>query len=454
MENFDITDNGFAEFDLDRRIVNLLDDRDITEPTDIQYEVIPKILNGEDVIAQSKTGTGKTIAYIAPLASRILNCGKVLIITPTKELARQVYEECLYFTEDIGIDTELLVSGESVEKAAGKINTDYDIIVGVPGRILKLVDMGVLKLAEVKKIVVDEIDFLIDMGFKKDLLRIFELTKNHDQVMIFSATLSAETKKMLNLAVNQKFAARVDVQNTLPETITNYLIPMKSPNSDEKEYKRDDILLTILDNINPYLCIIFVRTKKEAAWLYSLLKERGFSVSHLSGDLKSTQRKRQLEQFRNAKVQYLVSTDLASRGIDVEGINYIINYNLPVGELDYLHRAGRTGRAGEDGAVYSICNELDEGYLRKYAMSLGFDILSLKIRKGKLIEDKAYEGVKARLSLGEKAKLTKIQHSEKKAADRVKAHEEWRDNRRKRRPNPNRQTQSGRPSRNNKPPKK
>ncbi|HOF00371.1 MAG TPA: DEAD/DEAH box helicase [Spirochaetota bacterium] len=396
-------ENGFNKFNIENDLINLLEERRIYSPTEIQEEVIPKILRNQNVIGQAKTGTGKTIAYVVPIIDLLRRKKEnVLIIAPTKELAAQIFKEVQYFSSGSDIDSILLISGENINTAKEKLKRDYNIYIGVPGRIIKLVDVGALKLSSMKRMVLDEIDFLIDLGFKKDLERIFELSKNVYQTMAFSATLSRETKKILDIANKQNITSRVHPKNKLPVNIKNYFFPIDS------EANRSEVLLNILENINPYLCIIFCRTKKESDWLYSLLKEKKYLTAVLNGGLTPAQRKRELDSFRKAKVQYLVSTDLAGRGLDIEGINYIINYNLPLNELDYLHRAGRTGRVEEEGIAYSICNELDEGYLKKYSYELDFIPLPLKIEKNKIVEYKNYKGVKPRFNLKDKEKIKKI----------------------------------------------
>ncbi|HNZ27149.1 MAG TPA: DEAD/DEAH box helicase [Spirochaetota bacterium] len=396
-------ENGFNKFNIENDLINLLEERRIYSPTEIQEEVIPKILRNQNVIGQAKTGTGKTIAYVVPIIDLLRRKKEnVLIIAPTKELAAQIFKEVQYFSSGSDIDSILLISGENINTAKEKLKRDYNIYIGVPGRIIKLVDVGALKLSSMKRMVLDEIDFLIDLGFKKDLERIFELSKNVYQTMAFSATLSHETKKILDIANKQNITSRVHPKNKLPVNIKNYFFPIDS------EANRSEVLLNILENINPYLCIIFCRTKKESDWLYSLLKEKKYLTAVLNGGLTPAQRKRELDSFRKAKVQYLVSTDLAGRGLDIEGINYIINYNLPLNELDYLHRAGRTGRVEEEGIAYSICNELDEGYLKKYSYELDFIPLPLKIEKNKIVEYKNYKGVKPRFNLKDKEKIKKI----------------------------------------------
>ncbi|MBN2546395.1 MAG: DEAD/DEAH box helicase [Spirochaetes bacterium] len=387
--------NDFKKFNIDNSLIEKLNKRNIITPTDIQNEVIPKILKGEDVIAQSKTGTGKTIAYLIPLIDLMLKKRQnILIISPTKELARQIYTEIEYFTENLNIKTILLISGYPIEDQIKKLKQQNEIIVGVTGRIIKLIKSGDLKLGNIKKIVLDETDFLIDLGFLSDIKIILEYSKNINQLMIFSATLSSKTKKIIDIVKNQKYSARVDSKNSLPENIENYFFPVE-------DIHREEMLYKIISAINPYLSIIFVRTKDISNYLYKRMKEKNIKVSILNGGLTSGERKRNIKDFSEAKTQYLVSTDLASRGIDIEAITHIINYNLPVNELDYLHRAGRTGRMDSKGIVYSLCNELDEGYLKKYAAKLEFKLYPAKITNNKIETDNRYSGVKPRFNLNE-----------------------------------------------------
>lgn len=405
-KNNKMLDSTFKKIDIDDFFIDKLNQRNIHTPTKIQFEVIPRILKEEDVIAQSKTGTGKTIAYLLPLLQIILKTKtNLLIIAPTNELVSQIFNELLYYKEGLEINSILLKGGEDINKQISALKKDYNIIVGVPGRILKLVDQGYLKLNLIKKLVIDEADFIIDLGFLKDLKQILSLIKNIDQMMIFSATLTNNTKRILDIIHNQKYGVRVDAKNRIPENIENYFIPV----IDEE---RENTLLKLMNIINPFLSIIFVRTKEEAKYLFNKLKKLNFLIGSLYGDLTPSQRKRSIKDFKSAKIQYLVATDLASRGLDVESITQIINYTLPLNELDYLHRAGRTGRMNEKGEVYTLCNELDEGYLKKYAMNLDFKLLPVKIKNNKIEILKDYEGVKPRLNLNDIKKQKKIKKRE------------------------------------------
>ncbi|MCH5150689.1 MAG: DEAD/DEAH box helicase [Spirochaetales bacterium] len=402
--------NEFANFHINEKLIEKLSSRGITSATLIQKEVIPKILKGKDVIGQSKTGTGKTLAYLLPLLHLSECKGTSLIIAPTKELAAQIYGEALFYGEEILADKPILLTQL-------RNNIDFskksNFIIGVPGSILKASETGKIKLSSVRRIVLDEADFLIDLGFMDDLHKLFELTVNRENVFIFSATLSAKTKNVIDLASRQKDASRVDPKNSLPETISNQFLPIINDSF------RDESLLHILSCINPYLGIIFTRTREESNHVYQFLKEKGFDLLLLNGSLQPSQRKKTITEFKKGKVQYLVATDLASRGIDIESVTHIVNYTLAHNELDYIHRAGRTGRMGESGTVISICNELDEGYLKKYCHNIEAALIAVKIEDNLLVEDKKYKGTKPRFNLKELKSMEKIALAKKTVGEKT-----------------------------------
>lgn len=402
--------NEFANFHINEKLIEKLSSRGITSATPIQKEVIPKILKGKDVIGQSKTGTGKTLAYLLPLLHLSECKGTSLIIAPTKELAAQIYGEALFYGEEILADKPILLTQL-------RNNIDFskksNFIIGVPGSILKASETGKIKLSSVRRIVLDEADFLIDLGFMDDLHKLFELTVNRENVFIFSATLSAKTKNVIDLASRQKDASRVDPKNSLPETISNQFLPIIN------DSLRDESLLHILSCINPYLGIIFTRTREESNHVYQFLKEKGFDLLLLNGSLQPSQRKKTITEFKKGKVQYLVATDLASRGIDIESVTHIVNYTLAHNELDYIHRAGRTGRMGESGTVISICNELDEGYLKKYCHNIEATLIAVKIEDNLLVEDKKYKGTKPRFNLKELKSMEKIALAKKTVGEKT-----------------------------------
>ncbi len=400
--------NLFKKYNIDKRIIDKLEVNRITVPTKIQEDVIPAILNGKDAIAQSRTGSGKTLAYLIPLFDNVYKKKeKIIIIAPTNELVKQIHQEALRISDE----TITIISasgGENISTQISSIKKGFDVLIGVTGRIIKLIESGALKAGIFKKMVLDEVDFMIDLGFYPDLQKIFGYAPNINQFMVFSATMSQKTKGILDLMHNQKYAYRPDAKNLIPENISNFFIPIK-----EKE-ERLSVLIELTKIANPYLAIIFARTRDEVDWLYNKLKDNSIDVVKLSGALTPQQRKKALVQFKDAKTQYLLSTDLASRGLDVESVTHIINYNLPYNSIDFVHRAGRTGRMENKGIVISICNPLDEGYLKKYAFELGFNPIPVKIENSRLVEDSNHKGVKPRFSLTEIQKNKRVNEAKQK----------------------------------------
>ena len=350
------------------------------------------------------------LAYLLPLLQLSEKKGTSLIVAPTKELAVQIYEEALFYGDGILAEKPVLLTPR---RESPNFSNKSNFIIGVPGSILKASDSGKLKLSAVRRIVLDEADFLIDLGFMNDLRKLFDAASKRENVLVFSATLSAKTRSVIDLASRQKDASRIDPKNSLPETIANQFLPLSN------DSLRDEVLLQILSCINPYLGIIFTRTREESNHVYKLLKEKGFDLLILNGGLQAGQRKKTITEFKKAKFQYLVATDLASRGIDIEGVTHIVNYTLAHNELDYIHRAGRTGRMGESGTVISICNELDEGYLKKYCHNIDVPLTAMKVEGNLLVEDKKYKGAKPRFNLKELKNMEKIAQSKKAAKVRT-----------------------------------
>lgn len=410
--------NSFQTLKINPLLIEKLKEKNIVVPTQIQQEVIPKILTGKNIIAQSNTGTGKTFSFLIPLLHLAIKKNtQTLILAPTNDLAVQIYHELNFLSEALPCKCLLLSGGVDPEIQKKKLKDNYNFIVGVPGRVLKLVGEGSLKLAEIKKIVLDEADFLIELGFKDDLESIFKYASHVEQVMVFSATFTENTKKVVQVLNQNNIVFRLDQKKSIPEHIKHYFFPI------EEDEERLPLLLDIIGNINPFLCIIFVRTKSESDWLHGELRAKNIDAALLNGDLKLSQRKKILEDFKKAKFQYLVSTDLASRGLDIDSITHIINYVQPQNDTDYLHRAGRTGRMEQGGVVFSICNQLDEGYLKKYATHLRIKLVPALFEKGKLVENTDYEGEAPRFNLADKQKHAKAQlgqNSKKKSSRKAK----------------------------------
>lgn len=341
----------FNEFNLDERILKAVNELGYEEATSIQAEAIPLALEGEDILGQAQTGTGKTAAFALPLLNRINPKSKQLqaiVLCPTRELALQVSKEfrklALYLHS---IKLLPVYGGQDIVKQIKSLKSGVQIIVGTPGRVMDHMRRKTIKLSSVKCVVLDEADEMLDMGFREDIETILSEVPEDRQTMLFSATMA---KPILEIAKQyQRNAKNVKVVNKelTVENIEQYYFEVK------RSYK-DEILSRLLDVYNPELSIIFCNTKKKVEEVANDLQNRGYFAEGLHGDLKQAQRDRVMGNFRSGKTEILVATDVAARGLDVKGVDLVINYDLPQDDEYYVHRIGRTGRAGKSGLALSF----------------------------------------------------------------------------------------------------
>ena len=350
----------FDGLELKDYIVRALKDLRFEQFTDVQRAVFNKMKSEKNILAKSKTGSGKTHAFLIPIFQDLdekVNKVQATIVAPTKELAMQIYKMAQHIASfsPERIDIKLYSGGtdrlKEVEKLEG---SQPQIVIGTPGKIKDLsISVNALKIYTSKYFIVDEVDMTFENGFQEDLDAITEVIKDA-RCMFFSATIAEAILPYLKkYMTNVEF---VDINNTNDQQIDHIWIPLK-----HKE--RFDCLNMLLKTIQPYLCIIFANKKETVIELAKMLAQEGYFVGAMHGDLTPRERKRVLTDCKNLKYQYLVATDLAARGIDIEGVTHIINYELPKDYEFYLHRSGRTGRMHKDGIVYSFYEELDDEYL-------------------------------------------------------------------------------------------
>lgn len=341
---------NFSKFGIDKELINLLEVNKITKPTPIQAEAIPAILKGNDVIAQAQTGTGKTLAFILPIMERInANNSNVqaLIVTPTRELAIQITNEVKKYMSAKGVNILAAYGGQDVERQVKKLKGDIHIVIGTPGRLLDHLRRGTINLGKLKMFVLDEADQMLHMGFLNDIEDIIYKTPKQRQNMFFSATM---TKQVRSLATKyMKNPVQIQIQST---KIT--LDEIKQIVIETTDRKKQDALCKTLDEHRPFMAIIFCRTKRRVKKLSTDLKQLGYNTDELHGDLSQAKREKVMKDFRKMKIQYLVATDVAARGLDIEGITHIFNYDIPEDVESYIHRIGRTGRAGETGVAVTF----------------------------------------------------------------------------------------------------
>lgn len=379
--------SNFERFQLKPFIIEGLNEQRFFMPTEIQERLIPAIVSGKDVIGQSQTGSGKTLAFLIPIIERIdvtKDEVQAVITAPTRELATQIYtelEKLLQFSDEM--TAKLIVGGTDRLRTIGKLKTQPQIVVGTPGRIYDLVEAQALKVYTSEILVVDEADQMLDMGFIEEVDKIASRMGEELQMLVFSATIPEKLQPFLKKYMNNPRHVQVDPAQTTAEKIDHYLLPAKH---------RDKIKLVIdvARKYNPYFAIIFANKKEQVDEIADAMLQAGLNVDRIHGGLNPRHRKQVMKEVNAAKVQYLVATDLAARGIDIKGVTHIINYELPKNDLDwYVHRVGRSARAGESGIALSIFEEKDEEAIQKLMdRKIQFSFVDLKSGEWVELENK------------------------------------------------------------------
>ncbi len=366
----------FEDLGLSESVLRALDEYGYKEPTPIQVKTIPFIMEGKDVIGQSQTGTGKTASFGLPLIESIdvsLNKVQAIILCPTRELATQVTGELRKFTKyKEGVKVLAVYGGESIERQIKGLKQGVKIVVGTPGRVMDHMRRKTLKLDNVKMCVLDEADEMLNMGFEEDIETILKEVPSERQTVLFSATMNKRilgiTKKYLKEPKNIK----IKVKELTVDRIEQISLEVK-------QAMKDDTVMRLIDLNNPTKAVVFCNTKRKVDDLIEKLKSNGYKAESLHGDIKQAQRDRIMKRFKTGEFQILVATDVVARGIDVDELELVINYDIPQEEEYYVHRIGRTGRNGNIGKAYTfvVGKEKSKIYsIQKYANT---KILSGKI---------------------------------------------------------------------------
>lgn len=352
--------SDFAVLGIKRMPADNLKKDGILTPTPVQTKAIPIIMSDRDLVAQSQTGTGKTLAFLLPVIEKIkINSSYVqaLVITPTRELTLQVAQEAKKRADSLGIRVASVYGGQQLDRQIGKLHNPPHIIVGTPGRLLDLVRRKILSLAGVSMLVLDEADQMLHLGFLDDVETIMHLTAHKHQTMLFSATIPPKIRALAAQYLNKPANISIQSSNVTLDEIRQIVIEL---NEEEKLNK----LCELIDQYQPYLAIVFCHTKQRAMDLSSALSQRGYLVDELHGELSQAKRQQVMRKFSSAKLQILVATDIAARGLDIEGVTHIFNYDIPHDVEWYIHRIGRTGRAGETGMAITFVIPEERAYLR------------------------------------------------------------------------------------------
>jgi ATP-dependent RNA helicase RhlE len=356
----------FIELGLNNNLLKAVSDLGFDTPTKIQEKVIPVIQNGKDVIASAETGSGKTGAFVLPILDRMLTDKLVvkrgkriraLIISPTRELAEQINEQISLFAKHTNITSTVVYGGIKIEPQISQLRKGIDILVATPGRLLDLYKQEEVNLDDVYNFVIDEADMMLDMGFIDDVQKIEKLCPSTKQISLFSATMPLLIEGLAKMILKEPEVISLVTRSKTVKNIAQalYYVP---------KAKKMELCLHLLRNTIKGNIIIFRRTKFGVDKLEQTLLKNNFLVATIHGDKSQAKRQEALNQLKDGSVNILVATDVASRGIDVENLDAVINFDLPNVPETYIHRIGRTGRAGEKGATYTFCSADERDYVQ------------------------------------------------------------------------------------------
>ena len=371
-----LTEQRFDEFALPAQLQSALKEAGFVYCTPIQQQTLPISLNGLDVAGQAQTGTGKTAAFLVTVITRILTFSDrdpglpaALIVAPTRELSHQIYEEACTLCRHADLKIAEVVGGIDYKRQADILRRGTDIVICTPGRIIDYLKQGIFKTEGIKMLVIDEADRLFDLGFTKDMRFLLRKLPSYDtrQSMLFSATLSYRVMELTYEFMNLPEFISVTPQTITVEGIEQQLFHVGSG-------KKLELLLGLLKRENWNRMLIFVNTKVGVDWLTTKLKGNGWPAERITGDLPQRKRFRLMEQFKKGQIKILVATDVASRGIHVEDISHVINYDLPQDSENYIHRIGRTARAGKTGKAFALACEDYVYHLEPLEEMLGYKI--------------------------------------------------------------------------------
>ncbi|WP_195958848.1 DEAD/DEAH box helicase [Clostridium saudiense] len=361
---------NFKNLGISHDIDNVLKKSGIQNPTPIQQDSIIHILNNKDVIAEAQTGTGKTLAFLLPIFENIsLNSQGIqaLIISPTRELAIQITEEAnkLSTAKDIGVLS--MYGGKDIGSQMKKLKGNIKLIIATPGRLLDHLKRKTVKLTTLKTIVLDEADQMLLMGFRNEIDLIMKETPKKKQTLCFSATMDSAVKKLAYRYMNDPIIVSVKKEEITLANINQEVV-------ETIDREKREALCKVLDEDNPFMAIIFCRTKRRADELEVVMHRRGYNCKVIHSDIQQSKRERIMKSFRNADIQYLIATDVASRGLDIGGVDHIYNYDIPENVETYIHRIGRTGRAGEKGYTCLFVDPKDSRMLSEIEKSIKLNI--------------------------------------------------------------------------------
>lgn len=375
---------SFKQFQFKEFIIEALENKGFDQPTEVQEKLIPVIKKGRSVVGQSQTGSGKTHTFLLPLIDKVnvaLEEVQIVITAPSRELANQIYQEALQIAKfsQPEIRVSNFIGGTDKKRQLMKLkNQQPHIVIGTPGRILDMMNEQALKVHTAFAFVVDEADMTLDMGFLEEVDQIAGRLPEHLQMLVFSATIPEKLRPFLKKYMDNPVIEQIQPKSIVSETIDNWLLSTKGKDKQQLIYQ----LLTIG---HPYMAIVFANTKQRVDEITYYLKSQGLKVAKIHGDITPRERKRIMRQVQNLEFQYVVATDLAARGIDIEGVSHVINAEVP-SDLDFfIHRVGRTGRNGLDGIAITLYSPADEAAIAEIE-DLGISFHPKEIKGDEIVD--------------------------------------------------------------------
>jgi len=345
---------SFASLGLSDPLLRAVEQKGYTEPSPIQLEAIPAVLTGSDVMAAAQTGTGKTASFTLPLLQRLDNGTRVkpnhirtLVLTPTRELAAQVHDSVVLYGQNLSLRSAVVFGGVKINPQMMKLRRGVDVLVATPGRLMDLYNQNAVKFTDVEILVLDEADRMLDMGFIKDIRKIMSLMPKTRQNLLFSATFSGEIRTLANSILKNPVQVEISPQKTTAEGVKQSMFEVDKT-------KKTELLIHLVGTNNWSQVLVFMRTKHGCNRLVKKLDQFGITAAAIHGNKSQGARTRALADFKSNKIRVLVATDIAARGIDISDLPHVINFELPNVPEDYVHRIGRTGRAGAEGEAISL----------------------------------------------------------------------------------------------------
>lgn len=398
-------------------LIQALQKQGIKEPTPIQEQAIPVVFKGNDVIAKAQTGTGKTLAFLLPILQRVhtdVHQEQVLIIAPTRELVKQISDEAKEIGSILNVDILPLIGGKTIEAQLQQLGRRPQVILGTPGRLLDHAKRGSLHLDCIRRVVLDEADQMLHMGFLPDIENLISQTDANRQLLLFSATIPDKIRNLAKAYMSKPASVTAEGKHVTLESIDQRVYMM---NTEEKTQR----LIKMIEEDNPFLAIVFCNKREGAVRLSYELTAAGLNIAEMHGDLTQGRRTQILRDFAKAKTQILVATDIAARGIDIEGITHVYNYDVPRDVDYYIHRIGRTGRAGNSGVAVTFATPQDESWLRHIERAIQAT-LTKYTKDGQIKTKGNASAAPKRAKVSGKPKITSSYQSTKAKAHKARGH--------------------------------